>query len=82
MKKGKTNSRVLATGLVAGALLGTALGLLVAPKEGKETRKVVKEKADGYISVLRERYGKNDVPGEPLPESNGHGKVPADVDLR
>ena len=34
------------TGLVAGALVGAAAGLLVAPKKGKETRKVVSERLE------------------------------------
>ena len=46
------------------------------------TREVVREKAGGYISILRERYAKRDIADDASPESNGHGKVTADVDLR
>ena len=35
----------IAIGLVAGAILGLAIGFLYAPKSGKETRQLVKEKA-------------------------------------
>ena len=47
------NGKRLMTGLVAGAILGTLAGMLVAPKSGKETRKMVGEKA----SKIRNRTG-------------------------
>ena len=39
------SGKKLITGLVAGAIVGTAAGLLLAPKSGKENRKMVGEKA-------------------------------------
>jgi gas vesicle protein len=47
------NGKRLMTGLVAGAILGTLAGMLVAPKSGKENRKMVGEKA----SKIRNRTG-------------------------
>ena len=35
----------LLLGLGAGAIIGTAVGLLIAPKTGKESRKIVAERA-------------------------------------
>ena len=46
-------------GMVSGALLGTAVALLVAPKTGKETRKAVRSKA-GYVATsMRQRCGRH-----------------------
>ena len=43
------------TGLFAGALVGAALGLLLAPKPGKETRQIVRERAGEYLGTARAR---------------------------
>lgn len=47
------NGKKLVTGLVAGALVGAAAGLLLAPKSGKENRKFVGSKA----GKIRSRTG-------------------------
>ena len=39
----KTNKFL--TGLIAGAVIGAVAGVLLAPKTGKETRKLLKERA-------------------------------------
>ncbi|MUP47166.1 YtxH domain-containing protein [Gramella sp. BOM4] len=44
MKSGK-----LLVGLLSGAALGAAAGLLFAPKKGKDTRKAISDKGDEYI---------------------------------
>ncbi len=61
-----TSRNQIVTGIIVGALVGTALGLLVAPKTGKETRQIVatkgsaiKSKAGGYFTVIRNRMKKN-----------------------
>lgn len=45
------------TGMVFGAALGAAIGLLLAPKPGSETRQIVRERAGEYLDVARERAG-------------------------
>lgn len=45
MKSGKGKMLV---GLLSGAAVGTALGLLFAPKKGTDTRKAITETGDNY----------------------------------
>ena len=45
----------LIAGLIVGALAGVAAGLLLAPKAGKETQAIVKDKGGRYIGNLRDR---------------------------
>ena len=61
-----TRNQIL-TGIIAGALVGAALGLLVAPKTGKETRQIVamrgsaiKTKAGDYFTIIRNKMKKGD----------------------
>ena len=64
-----TGQSKLVTGLIAGAAVGAAAGLLFAPRPGKETRGIVanrtsdlRHKAGHYVGGLRQRMKK---------ESNG-----------
>ena len=41
----KDQASGIAIGLVVGAVIGLAIGFLYAPKPGKETRQLVKDKA-------------------------------------
>ncbi len=46
-------------GMVSGALVGTAVALLLAPNTGKETRKVIRSKA-GHVAIsIRQRCGRH-----------------------
>ena len=67
-------------GFAAGAVIGTAAALLVAPKTGKETRHIVANgagqagrKAGHYWGYLRQKISKE--------EGNGSGQHSADRQL-
>ncbi len=56
-------------GLLTGAAVGAAAGILMAPKVGKETRQIVgeratqaKQKAGDYVGALRQRIKKEGDP--------------------
>ena len=51
------NGKKLVTGLVAGAIVGTVAGMLLAPKSGKENRKMVAEKAGKFKSQTGSAIG-------------------------
>ena len=69
----KSNS--LIAGVLTGALVGTAAGILLAPKTGKESRQIVKSKAtdfkvkagdyrikaEDYLGTVKEKFQKNTV---------------------
>ena len=48
-------NRKLIAGVVSGAVLGTAIGLLAAPKSGKDTRQLVRNKAGSLVTSLKQR---------------------------
>ncbi|MEN6468066.1 MAG: YtxH domain-containing protein [Smithella sp.] len=48
----------LVKGLVIGGLIGAAIGILFAPKSGKETRQDIAEKADELLAKAKEEYQK------------------------
>ncbi len=48
----------LVGGIIAGTVVGAAVGLLAAPKTGKETRRVLRVKADDCATAFRERFRK------------------------
>lgn len=51
------NNKLL-TGLIAGAVVGTVAGLLLAPKPGKETRMLLRERAAGLGAKASGLFGK------------------------
>ena len=69
----KSNS--LIAGVITGALVGTAAGILLAPKTGKESRQIVKSKAtdfkvkagdyrikaEDYLGTVKDKLQKNTV---------------------
>jgi len=70
------SGKKLITGLAAGAIVGTVAGLLLAPKSGKENRKMVGEKAadirsrtGGAIGSVKRRIKKT--PSETVVEELG-----------
>ena len=48
----------LVKGLVVGGLIGAAMGILFAPKSGKETRQDIVDKADELLAKAKEEYEK------------------------
>ena len=48
----------LLRGLFIGGLIGMALGVLFAPKSGKETREDITRKADELLARTKEEYEK------------------------
>lgn len=44
-------------GLLAGAIVGGAVALLLAPKSGKETRAYITEKVNDAREMVGEKYG-------------------------
>ena len=54
----ENKTRRFVTGFIVGSLTGTAVGLLFAPRTGRETRRVVKYKTGRHAGALRGRFGK------------------------
>ncbi len=44
-------------GLLTGAVIGGVIALLYAPKTGKETRKLIKDKATEVVDTVKEKSG-------------------------
>jgi gas vesicle protein len=45
-------------GLLIGGLIGAAIGILYAPKSGKETREQIAKKSDEFLAKAKEEYEK------------------------
>lgn len=45
----------LAFGIMAGAVVGAAAGVLMAPNKGSATRKMIVRKSDDYVGALENR---------------------------
>jgi gas vesicle protein len=72
-----TTRNKFAAGVVAGALLGAATGILLAPTSGKETRRTVATRLGDLRIKARSRFGSrghetgNGRHSERAPESSG-----------
>jgi gas vesicle protein len=53
----KDFAKGLCIGLVSGAVIGGVMALLYAPKTGKETRQLIKDKAIDVVDIAREKAG-------------------------
>lgn len=49
----KDKASGIGIGIIIGGALGLAVGLLCAPKSGKETRQLMKEKATAAVSKIK-----------------------------
>ena len=47
----------LSIGILSGAVIGAAIALLFAPKSGKETRKLIKDKTIEVVDKVKEKTG-------------------------
>jgi gas vesicle protein len=50
----KNNSGALFVGIVVGGLVGTVTGLLLAPRTGRETRRILKKSADALPELVED----------------------------
>ena len=73
------NTNKLVAGLIAGAAVGAVVGLLFAPKPGKESRQIVaaradelRNKANGYVVAMRSRRKSKENQLVMAESSNGH----------
>ncbi len=48
------NAKGFGIGLVTGVIIGGIIALLYAPKSGKETRQLIKDKVTEFVDTLRE----------------------------
>ena len=51
----KDNAIGFGIGLLAGAAIGGIIALLYAPKTGKETRQLIKDKVTAVVDVVKEK---------------------------
>jgi gas vesicle protein len=51
----KDNMVGFSIGLLSGAVIGGVIALLFAPKSGKETRQIIKDKAVGIVDAVKEK---------------------------
>ncbi|PSF35997.1 gas vesicle protein [Aphanothece hegewaldii CCALA 016] len=50
----KSNGGLLFAGLVVGGVLGTVTGLLIAPRSGQETRRILKKSAEALPELAED----------------------------
>ena len=70
-----TKSGRFVKGLVVGALVGTAVGLLVAPQTGKKSRDLVRDKTGGYVDNLRARLRRSNAMNGSADHAESQAKV-------
>ena len=76
----KDNAIGFGIGLLTGAVIGGAIALLYAPRSGKETRQIIKDKAMGVVDAVKEKTGEViDTVEDAASEANrkGHAAVKA-----
>ena len=73
MMRNKTGRFV--TGLIVGSLTGAAVGLLFAPRSGRESRRVVRHKTGHYVGTLRERFGRCEATNGAKENAHAHVEV-------
>ena len=74
----KSNGGTFVAGIVVGGLIGTAIGLLVAPRSGRETRRILKKSADALPELAEDLSTSIHIHADRLSESamhNWHGTL-------
>ncbi|HZE82840.1 MAG TPA: YtxH domain-containing protein [Puia sp.] len=51
------NSSKLLLGFIVGAAVGGALGILLAPDKGTETRRKIMEKGNDFTDTVKDKFG-------------------------
>jgi len=54
MANNNNNSGVFLAGIILGSLAGTVAGILIAPRSGKETRRLLKKSADALPDMAED----------------------------
>jgi gas vesicle protein len=63
-------------GLLTGAAIGGVIALLYAPKTGKETRQLIKDKATAVVDAVKEKTGEViDTVNESASETSRKGRA-------
>jgi len=76
----KDNAIGFGIGILSGAIIGGVIALLYAPKTGKETRQLIKDKTTEVVDVVKEKaIGVYDAVKDEASEVNrkGHAAVHA-----
>ena len=68
-------SAIFATGVLFGAAIGTVTGLIVAPRTGKETRKLIKKSADALPEIAEDLSTTAQIQSKRLAASSAKGWV-------
>jgi gas vesicle protein len=72
----RDNTIGLGIGLLAGVIIGATIALLYAPKSGKETRQLIKNKVEEVIDSAKEKTsGVIDTVKEVASEANRTGRA-------
>ena len=65
----KNSSGTFITGIAFGSLIGTAIGLLIAPRTGQETRQLLKKSADALPELAEDLSASIQLQADRLSES-------------
>ena len=57
MKNSNNNASSIAGGFIIGALVGTAVGVLLAPHKGKKTRKIIRNAVVKNVEIITAKIG-------------------------
>lgn len=68
----------VAVGILSAVVAGVAIGLLLAPEKGSETRKLIKKKAGGWADSLGHLFTQGKEEAEDLKEKVKQGKAVAE----